>query len=177
MDETAKKQRKQARSQLLSTAFHEAGHAAVAFYLEIPIAENAVSIICGEGFDGKVSIKQSFLRRLGRLDSAELSAAKRLTAERYAIFALAGIEAQRRYRASSVRHYHSSKDYHDAVDVVSYFAPDDEELDAYLRLLRIRTRNIVALPGVWAWIEELASALMEKRKLSREDVLKIMQNS
>jgi hypothetical protein len=112
---------------------------------------------------------------LGRLDSAELTDAKRLTAERYAIFPLAGIEAQRRYRASSVRRYHSSMDYRNAVDVISHFAPDDEELDAYLRLLRIRARNTIALPGVWEWIEELASALMEKRKLSREDVLGIMQ--
>jgi hypothetical protein len=175
MGNPAKKKRKRTTNQLLATAYHEAGHAAVAFYLEIPIAEDALSIVGGDDYDGMIYTNPSFLRRLGRLDSAELTDAKRLIAERYAIFALAGIEAQRRYRASSVRRYHSSKDYHDAIDVISYFAPDDEELEAYLRLLRIRARNIVALPGVWEWIEELAAALMEQRTLSRKDVLGIVQ--
>ena len=130
----------------------------------------------GDDFDGMKFYQPEFPTQLGQPRLEELTDAKRLTAERYAIFALAGLEAQRWYRASSVRRYHASSDYRNAVDVIYYFAPDDEELEAYLRLLRIRARNIVALPLVWGWIEAPASALMEKRTLSREDVLGIMQN-
>jgi hypothetical protein len=154
--------RKRTTNQLLATAYHEAGHAAAAHYLEIPLADAGATIVAGDGFDGRVTMLPEFLLSLGQLDCEELTDAKRLIAERDAIMALAGMEAQRKYRPSSVRHYHASQDYRHAVDVISYFAPEEAELNAYLRLLGVRACNLIASPQVWEGIEALASALMAR---------------
>lgn len=79
---------------------------------------------------------------------------------------LAGLEAQRKHRASSVRNYHAHSDYQQAVNLLFYFAESEEEVTAWLRLLMIRTRVIVNSPAWWAVIGGFAQMLMEKRTLS-----------
>ena len=66
---------------------------------------------------------------MGQPDYEELTDAKRLIAERDAIMALAGMEAQRKHPPSSVQHYHASHDYNNAVDLISYFVKDESELN------------------------------------------------
>ena len=82
---------------------------------------------------------------------------------------LAGLEAQRKRRVSSVRSYHAHSDYLDAVDLQP-FSESMEEMNAWLRLLMVRTRAIVNSEAWWAAIEGLARILMEKRTLSGREV-------
>lgn len=169
--------RKRTTNQRFATAYHEAGCAAAAHYLGIPLANAGATIIAKDDLDGYVTRLPGFLHGLGQPDYEELTDAKRLIAERYVIFTLAGMEAQRKYRPSSVRHYHSSHDYHHAVDVISYFAPEEAKLNAYLRLLGVRARNLVTNPQGWQGIEALASALMERKTLSAEEVRCVLSNA
>jgi hypothetical protein len=64
------------------------------------------------------------------LDS-DTSDKKRLRVERDILVALAGMEAQRRFRSRSVRRYHAQQDYQNAVDRASYFFPDPEVLSQF----------------------------------------------
>jgi hypothetical protein len=165
---------KRTANQLLARAFHEAGHAVATHVLQIPLAKEGAIIFAGEGFSGLVKLQRRFLQRLGRLDSVELTDANRVKAERWAIMYLAGLEAQKKYSASSVRNYHAAADYSGALDLMSYFAPETKELQAYIRLLQLRARSLVEFPPHWAAIQAVASALMEKHTLSASEVTTVI---
>ena len=161
--------RRQNLEQIRATAFHESGHAVVAFKLGIPIHSDGISTLPGEGFHGFCSI---LLRKGGDTFSDRI----RCDAERQVMFLLAGIEAQRRYRASSIRRHHNHSDYIEAVDFLTPFSESAEEVSAWLKLLQIRTRAIIDSDTWWAVIERLARELIQRRRLSgRETKLILLQ--
>jgi hypothetical protein len=89
-----------------------------------------------------------------------------LRIEEDVMVSLAGGVAQRCFRPSSVRSYHSRSDRESAIDLLMYIVGDERELKAYFRLLMVRTENFVRLPFRWMQIEAIAKALMEKKTLS-----------
>jgi len=98
-----------------------------------------------------------------------------LRAERVVQVLLAGSEAQRRHKPSSVRRWHAKSDYCQAVNVLSNFAPDPRELQAYIRLLGIRVQLLFDAPKRWGCVEALATALLDRKSLSGQKAIDIIQ--
>jgi hypothetical protein len=101
----------------------------------------------------------------------------RLLAEKRAVVSLAGLEAQRRYRPSSVRNYHGSDDYQNAASIIEYFCGSPEELEPYLRLLHVRAKTLIQSPAIWESIERVAAALLERNRLSGTDLRSLIHTS
>jgi hypothetical protein len=92
---------------LRATAYHEAGHAVVAFRLSIPFGAKGVNIDASDGHHGIFYHSAS----IGGDPTNGLPTGGMVAqAERQAMCSLAGHEAQRRYRPSSVRNYHAHHD-------------------------------------------------------------------
>ncbi len=94
----------------------------------------------------------------------------RLGAEKSAVISFAGPAAQRKYRPSSMRNYHGHSDRASAIDLMNYFVGSNEELNAYLNLLRIRAEQLVANALTWKEIEAVAAALFERKHLTAQEV-------
>jgi hypothetical protein len=164
---SAKRQKRRlGPAQRAATAYHEAGHAVVALHLGQKIGRKGAAIVPDAGFDGCVHIPILLTKTI----ETEPTDRMRLLAEKHAVMSLSGIEAQRRYRPSSVRNYHASQDYHNAADIIGYFCESPEELDAYLRLLHIRAKALIQSPAIWGSVERVAAALLERNRLTGADL-------
>ena len=151
-------------------AYREAGHIAAAFELGISIRPERISIVRSDEYRGRAHL----ILRLENLSSVILTDEMRLEAEKHAIMSLSGVEAQKKYRPSSVRSHLPNIDYDNAVGIMAYFFPETHELDAYVWFLTQRAKNIVALPQVWERVEALAAALIERHTLSVEEAEQVM---
>jgi hypothetical protein len=151
-------------------AYREAGRIAAAFELGICIRPRGISIVRSDEYRGRAHL----ILQLENLDSVILTDEMRLEAEKHAIMSLSGVEAQRKYRRSSGRSHLTSNDYGDAVGIMAYFFPETHELDAYVRFLSQRAKNIMAAPQVWERVEALAAALIERHTLSVEEAEQVM---
>lgn len=159
-----------ARNNELATAYHEAGHAVVAFYL--CIAFKYVTIIPGKGCFGHLKPKPLFRSSenpgvICRLFHDNKYDRVRRKAEKNATVLMAGMEAQRRFRPSSVRSYHGTKDDTDVLDYLEYFAAD-KELWFWQKQLRAQAKNLIA--SHWPAVEAVAAALLERKRLTGDEV-------
>ena len=161
---------------LKATAYHEAGHAMAAWHLEIPFGKgkHALSIVPVGSALGHFQSKQIVRFRNGDLPT---TGANRLKMEREVVVGLAGTMAQRRHRPSSARSWHASSDYHSAVDLVSNFTGSVRETEAYLKLLQIRAEQTLDRPGTWECVEAIATALLNRKTLSANEVVEIIQTT
>ncbi|MEW6156160.1 MAG: hypothetical protein AB1813_01940 [Verrucomicrobiota bacterium] len=148
----------------LSTAYHEAGHAVVGYFLGIPM--RSVSIIPDGDSSGRVTGYRSVITRrwqealsFGRLSPSEFSGL-----EKQLVALLAGDVAQRRYAPRSARSHHSRADFSCVADVVLKLWSSDKVRAAYLKFLRARAEELVEVH--WAQIDALAHALVDRRGLS-----------
>jgi len=87
----------------------------------------------------------------------------------------AGDIAERRYNARGVRHYHAESDRHSAIEVLSYVAGSPMEFEAWLKLLYIRTENLLSSPGTWRAVERLAAALVQRRAIPGKEAREIIE--
>ena len=127
-------------------AYHEAGHCVAAYRLRIPFTgRKALTIIPTEAYSG------CFVHRCILKNNVEWDASdhNRLKMERSVRALLAGIETQRRYDATSISYgdgfgnWDGGPDYHEAVNLVSYFSSGPKEIELYIERLRFRAQNLV----------------------------------
>ncbi len=149
---------------LESTAYHEAGHAMMAWHEGLWI--NEISIVPDDDSSGRI-LHANPLRGI-QLDIDNSNRA-RIRAESAIRVALAGAIAQRHHNPHGFRHRHAEADYDLATDVLLYIVGSGEEADAYMNLLAIQTRQIVTGPH-WNLVEYLAKALLERQRLSRKEI-------
>ena len=159
----------------LSTAYHEAGHAVAAWRLNIVLRRKGVTIVPDRerGSDGSTFHRQVVSKNIEH----DRSSRNVLKAERLAQLSLAGEIAQRRYSPRSVRSYHSKSDREKAIDTLSYFVADSRELEAWLKLLHIRTENMFSNPDVWRAVERLAAELMQRGTICRKEATEIIRHA
>ena len=141
--------------QLETVAYHEAGHALCAWHFEIPFGKKALSIVPNDSSKGRFQLKDILKGTRFDVDDSDRA---RMKMEKLVLVSLAGIQAQRRYRSSSIRSWHAQADYHSAINILSYFAPNPAELAAYFKLLRIRVDLLFNVPYKWAQVEALAAS-------------------
>jgi hypothetical protein len=145
-----------------------------AWCLKIPFGKGkyALSIVPDESALGHF-LTQKILRFLN--GDLPYTGANRLNMERSAVVCLAGIVAQRRHRPSSVRGWHTSSDFQQAVTLVSNFTGSVRETEAYMELLHIRTEQALDRPGIWQCVEALAAALLDQKALSATEAVEIIR--
>jgi hypothetical protein len=148
---------------LLSTAFHEAGHAVACWRHGLKV--HSATIIPAHDLSGAVQHANP-LRGI-RLDINN-SARGRQRAESTIIICLAGPAAQRRHSPRSWRSHHGAADHALAVDLALTMNGSAEATNAYLRWLEIATRDEIAI--LWPKVEKLAHALFERFILTAAEI-------
>lgn len=149
-----------------ATAYHEAGHAVVAFFLGVGFRKKTLTIIPDKTSAGSFQHHTAFPGINPEWDN---SGRARLQAEKSVMISLAGGAAQKRFSQQSYRSWQNRGDRENAIDVLTHFVGDSAELTAYYRLLEIRTKNMLNRPGVWPCIEDLAQGLLKKKTLSAKE--------
>ena len=154
-------------------AYHEAGHAVAAWQLGIALRRNGVTIVPDgvEGNLGSVSHVQFVNRNFQWRDSDR----DRIRVEKLAQLSLAGEIAQRRFSPRSVRRYHAKSDRMNAIDLLSPLTVDIKELEAWLKLLHIRTENMLSNPDAWNAVKRLAAALVQKRTIRGKEAVETIR--
>jgi hypothetical protein len=151
-----------------------------AWRLRVGIGRKGVSIIPSENYEGMVDAKRGFTGALDCIPSdlggvPDPPLAMRRGVENHIIVSLAGEAAQRRFRPSSVRSYHGRHDRNGVVYMLGCIA-SDRQFTAYCKWLKIRAEEFVDDDHWWAAIKAVAKALMERERLSAEEVGEVIRN-
>lgn len=159
-----------------ATAYHEAGHAVAAFIVQRGFRK--ISILEDEETLGRV-LYQKWRKDF---DPSVIDPERaRRQIEKAIVTAYAGGEAERRHTGRRNARGSRSDD-ETAVDLACYVIADwEEELTAFLRWLRIRSRNIVTVAQNWRAVEALAAALLDKGEVNvseaRDIIIRAMRAS
>ena len=146
---------------LESIAYHEAGHAIAARRVGCGIKK--VSIVPDEESEGRVTHRPYFT---GIQPDWDESPRVQRRLENMALVCFAGPAAQRKFNPHGYRHRDAWGDHHQAMLVLGYMVGNDEELEAYLRLVEVRATNFVRNDHTWTEIEAVAAALLERKVLT-----------
>ena len=148
-----------APKRLKATAYHEAGHAYVAWRLGFYVQR--ATVIPQDDVTGSVE-RENPLRGIDL--SIDGSARVAVRAEKAIMISLAGPEAERRSNPKGYRRSHCTADHDCAADLALSLCCDGEIATAYLRYLGLRTRAMIERG--WPRIGALADVLLEHRALS-----------
>jgi hypothetical protein len=150
---------------LQNTAFHESGHAVVAFMLGVSFRSVTIRADAETESLGMVMLRDSPKWAIPDTEAYSDRCA-RAWFERTTQISLAGqiSEAVRAGRRPA-RYSHSSDNDH-AVDRAIEISASDEEASAWINWLFIRTRNMLGLPFVWAAVVALGRELMERETIT-----------
>jgi hypothetical protein len=160
-----------------STAYHEAGHVVAAWWFGVPILKKGAHIRYTVLHTGPIHGEVHVSPRLGeKLEMYQRHASGRakLRAERWAVVMLAGKAAQRKYSPRSVRPFHSMWDEFDAWDTFACFTWSDKETDLRLQVAEEKAKSFVNDSRAWRLIRAVANALLERKKLSRNEILDVI---
>jgi hypothetical protein len=149
-----------------STAYHEAGHAAIAVHFGRKV--HGVSIVPVEDTLGhcRHTVPGAWFH-----PDYDTSPRARRAIEDWVMILFAGFHAETHF-AGWRNHVGASSDMRRAVDLLSYLACG-EELDKYLAWLNVRSKNLVEWELNWRPIECIARELMERREISGHDVRRL----
>lgn len=179
--------RRSNRSRLWRTAYHEAGHAVIAYTAHRPIKEVSIVPVNGESL-GHCASKPLTDKSIQEgapgfmwFDTAEENAIRR-KAERDAMCSLAGRIAEEEFvgQTTTRTKIGGSCDAHDVYGILECLAWGDE-LDAYVGWLWERTKAMLFWQPHWFAVERLAALLVERRRISgrlaRATIRKAWQDS
>ncbi len=150
-------------AQLVATAYHEAGHAVAAYFLDLPFQE--VHIVAAKDSLGKLEQEpvcfDLYPREQAILDELE----KRV------IKAFAGIVAEARH-TGRLNWKYGIDDFDQAFDlaICRHSEGSLDEVDAFLKYTWVRTGEFVRHPFHWTAVVATAKALISRRRLTREEV-------
>jgi len=159
------------RKALQGTAYHEAGHAVVAYVLRIPLAGATIRHDRESGFAGSVfrNTKKtrpacSPLRAIRReLDEIDVC--------------LAGPLAQSLFNRRSVRHWQSTKDFSDAIKLARMIT-GEKDRDKWSSLIKGQMfRTECLLLDHWGVVGCVADALLEHRTINGHDLIAVIKHA
>lgn len=170
------RERRASEEQRRATAYHEAGHAVVAYDQRIKVTTATIVPDSVNGTDGLVTHDPIRLESL-KLDIDHIPPRVRDQMERQARIYFAGEIAQRKFNPRSLRFHHSHDDRRSAMNLISRLTSSDRELGAWLKLLRIQTEEIVYQDYRWAQVEAVANALMRRGTLAGGVIRSVIQQA
>lgn len=163
----------------MAVAIHEAGHAVVMRFLEIPF--QSVSIVQEGIFAGGVSPQN-----LGKqIVVGHITPKPRDKAERQVLATFAGVLAEKQHTGKFNRvgfigankaHpvVHPTSDHHKIMEWVHLLSNTEREEPLYYRWLRCRAEDIVSRPERWAAIQALANVLVRRKHLEYAEAEEII---
>jgi len=158
-------------SKLEKVAYHEAGHAVVAFYLQLGLKR--VSIRPG---DGSLGICETGPVSKGYNPETNLTPGVCDRTEREIICLLAGCVAEG--KAVGRRNYvRAERDTHTAINLASYIAGEGRGLSAFMKWMWIRTEEFFEWAPRWKLVEALAQELLERETVGRRALRKFLNES
>lgn len=157
---------------LRHTAYHEAGHAVLIFFLSLGCQQVTIVPDYEDGISG-------FAKNSGEWPIDDDAEQLRIYAEetfllRHAISCYAGAEACRRAGEKDWR-LGADNDYQSANNMIHKITQDDESIRHLLALAQRRT--IVLVEHYWPEIEVVANALLESKTLTGKEVEHIARES
>jgi len=152
-------------------AYHEAGHAIVAFVLHRRFTH--VSIIPDDTTLGH--IRTSKLPPTFQPESDYAGATRKLC-EKEAMVSLGGVVAER-FRLSRTCWKGAHEDITKALGCCEYHSGNLEEANAYLNWLWERTKGIVTFGREWAAVEALAQELMVRKFIGEQAARRIIRKA
>ena len=156
---------------LEKVAYHEAGHAVAAFLMRRSFSY--VTIKPDESSFGHIFYQK--FRDSFNPDYVEDYKIRR-PLEKAIITGLAGHVAEKIY--SKQENYETSEnDFHVAVDLASYLCGSNEEIEAYIKWLYIRTKNMLEHPNNWCKVKAFAEELLDHRRIGYVKARKIMKDA
>lgn len=146
------------------TAYHEAGHAAVA--RRLGVAVRSVTVVPDDEASGRTwhSGPGSWFR-----PDIEVDGRTRNRIEAHIMIALAGGEAEDAFLGERSGDG-LGPDNDNAVGLALYMSGDSEEASAYLEWLRLRTRNMLRQELVRCEVEAIAAALLDRKRVRAAEV-------
>lgn len=147
----------------LNIAVREAGRVAV--YFADHRAIRKVMIISND--DVSEGYCYGYDRKLPLIKKYEITPKIRDQVERKIMIFLAGGIAINRFMETKV--IEKEVDNQALSDLTEYMVSSDEEAEAYVNWLYIRTQNLFAKPGVWPFIEALTTELLKEHTLSGKE--------
>lgn len=162
-----KKKEKKMTKKEISTAYHEAGHAVMACQLgrkfkKVSIIKDGDTL----GFLVNTTIKNF------RPD-IDPSLRIRSLIEREIKICFAGFEAEKKFRGKG-NWKGAMRDFHECAQLASSVNGSSEQTGAFLKWLRIQTKDVVSYPYVWEEIEKVAKELLIHKELSYKKVREII---
>jgi ATP-dependent Zn protease len=157
-------------SRNIDFAYHEAGHAMIAYRLGIPVRE--VSMQPTESTAGWVGYQQPLAEIIR---SGDTSDERRIRMERYAMVCLAGREAQMRFNFEELQEDDYKVDLDLVTQALNQFSHCEEEVLIYEKLLEVRTRRLLDQPMAWEIVTGLAKALLKNETMSSDEVNAVLE--
>ena len=160
------------RGKLERTAYHEAGHTVMAYWLRKRI--RYITIVPNTDCQGHL--------RRGKnqdLHDAEYDRSPRTRSgiEKEVMVAFGGPVAEQILTGSRYYSKGSQGDAYKAADFISYLVSGDKELGAYLKWLETRTEAILNIPTVWQAVKALANELLARKHIGGKAARDIIQDS
>jgi len=146
------------------TAYHEAGHAVVAYFLGVRLKK--VSIFPNKDYVGIV-LHEKVVRGLAPETDTSLRNFDRM--EKLARIAIAGNIAQKIHAPRS--HGGASSDHQTVVDLAFMLNGSSEAANAWIEWLKISVKD--ALKTRWLFVDAVARELAKEKELNREEILEV----
>lgn len=160
-------------------AYHEAGHAVVAYDQGVRV--HGMSIVPDEGRMGHIAIDTLLLNRLAPTFSHNKGARNRFTMERHVMVLQGGHAAVHRLAPSRKELVETvngeGSDQNIAMTLLQAFTARELEAERYYQWLDARTEGIIANPMRWYQIQSLAEALLEHEQLGARKVRMIIKEA
>ena len=158
--------------QLRIRAYHEAGHAVMAYLAGEPVT--TYSLNTEDTISSIPTTSQIFLEFEGEIaDPWNYQLRKKIEAK--VMIDLAGQIAEEKYIGKTQLPVYN--DDYESVNMLSRIAESEEELQAYYDWLFIRTEKLISFGINWSLIKVVADELFENKELSGPQVIEIIETA
>lgn len=149
-------------------AYHEAGHAFLAFHYDIPMTK--VSIIKNSNYLGFVRYDGRSKTRIkdgGYLDDLQLI--------KHSSHAVAGLISEALF-CGKINLIGANSDFKQVLNKLAGYMPYEEERDLFVDWILIRVFNFLSMRQNWPIIENFAMTLLERKEMSKEEIYDTFYN-